>query len=576
MSVPESFTNGKDARQSRQVGSYELYEEIGSGGMSRVYRGRKQGTVTDLAVKVIRIEDVDAEYERRLRREPEVQRGLGHENIVQLIDSFRVRDEFFLVMEFVDGRSLAEMIYKETGPLPFARARVYIRQALKALGQLHALGIVHRDIKPSNILVTWDDKVKLADFGIAKFTWQQGQTKTQKGLGTPEYMSPEQARGTSMDHRTDIYSLGITLFEMLTGRKPFARSEQTPMAYVEVIQGIITQPLPDPRTFQPGISVGVVRLLAKATAKDPAERFQSAEEFLGAMEVVDDADHSSATVVGVPIGTAATSTHRPNPVPSVAHPLHPPPPEDDDWEEPRRNNTVLWIVIALFVLSLGAYAAYRYYEDRNATAVVEPGLNEELARPIVQDVLNDYVEYARDQNPGALALLYAEKDVRYYKWAKATRKMIESDSRKFYERIASTNAYDATIDRIDVVNDSTIDTRWEVAYDRLLEDGKPLRGKTGIQVRLRFIDGEWLITRETTLWTKADKVEEIQPVDTLPEVRDIVPEDTIVAPIEPSTPPVEPPIISPDPPTRPDIDSGGVINRNPVDENGRIRSTPRR
>jgi hypothetical protein len=583
--VPDSFRNGQDTHQSRTVGAYELHEEIGSGGMSRVYRARKIGSPVDLAIKVIRIEDVDAEYERRLRREPDVQRALGHENIVRLIDSFRLRDEFFLVMELVNGRSLAQLIYKETGPLPFARARVYVRQALKAIGQLHSLGIIHRDIKPSNILVTWDDKVKLADFGIAKFTWQQGQTKTQKGLGTPEYMSPEQARGTAIDHRTDIYSMGITLFEMLTGRKPFSRSEETPMAYVEVIQGIITRPLPDPRTFQPGISAGVVRLLAKATAKDPAERFQSAEEFLGALEVVDDTDHSPATVVGVTgagVPPIEAHPHGAGAIPGVQprRPLHPPGVVDEDRDEPRRNNTVLWIVLVLFLLSVGGYGYYRYTEDqKEKNAQVAPGLTEASARPIVQSVLDRYVEYARDQNPGALALLYGERDVRYYKYGSATRKMIESDSKKFYNNVASTNGYDGQIDDIKVVNDSTIDTRWVIAYDRVLNSGKPLAGKTAIQVRLRFIDGEWLITRETTLWVKPAKIETV-PVDTLPEVRDLDPIDTVFVPT-PSNPPVELPRDQkpPEPPTdAPDSSgrNGGVINRNPNAEDGQFRSTPRR
>src|SRR5688500_4391251 len=282
--------------EERNINGYILQEEIGAGGMSRVYRATREGTGETFALKSIRIENMAADFERRLRREPEVQQGIGHENIVNLVDWFRVRDEFFLVMELVDGRSMSELIYRESGPMPFERARGYLRQMLRAVHHLHSLGIIHRDIKPSNVLVRHDDVVKIADFGIAKFAWQQGQTKTQKGLGTPEYMSPEQARGMHIDHRSDIYSLGITFFEMLTARKPFARGEETPAAYVEVIQSILSKPLPDPRSFQPGIPTGAVQLLTKATAKDPSERFQSATEFLGALELVEANDFSPATV----------------------------------------------------------------------------------------------------------------------------------------------------------------------------------------------------------------------------------------------------------------------------------------
>ncbi|HVK38440.1 MAG TPA: serine/threonine-protein kinase, partial [Candidatus Kapabacteria bacterium] len=355
----DGVRDGEVPFEVRTINGYVLREEIGSGGMSRVYRATREGTDEVFALKAIRIENMAADFERRLRREPEVQQGIGHDNIVRLIDWFRVRDEYFLVMEYVEGRSLSELIYRESGPLPFDRARGYMRQILRAVHHLHTLGIIHRDIKPSNVLIRHDDAVKLADFGIAKFTWQQGQTKTQKGLGTPEYMSPEQARGTHIDHRSDIYSLGITFFEMLTARKPFARGEETPAAYVEVIQSILSKPLPDPRSFQPGIPAGAVRLLTKATAKDPSERFQSATEFLGALEMVEENDFSPATVAIGDLGLPATAAAAPEPVP---------PPRRSrpvvEEEESRGSRAGLWIALVLLLLAVGGYFGYQYY-DRN-------------------------------------------------------------------------------------------------------------------------------------------------------------------------------------------------------------------
>src|SRR5688572_24208231 len=161
-------------------------------------------------------------------------------------------------------------------------------------------------------------------------------------------MSPEQARGTHIDHRSDIYSLGITFFEMLTARKPFARGEETPAAYVDVIQSILSKPLPDPRTFQPSIPAGAVRLLTKATAKDPSERFQSAAEFLGALEIVDASDFSPATVT---VGD----------LPGMSAPIAPPPQQrapatsqshrGDAPPERRRSRAGLWIALSLLALA---------------------------------------------------------------------------------------------------------------------------------------------------------------------------------------------------------------------------------
>jgi serine/threonine protein kinase len=517
---------------SRRVNNYELLDEIGSGGMSRVYRAQKTGTNEFYAVKVIRIEDVAADFERRLRREPEVQRGLGHENVVQLFDWFRLGDEFFLVMELVEGRSLSQMIHRETGPMTFQRAKGYLRQTLRAVEHLHAVGIIHRDIKPGNILIRRDDAVKLADFGIAKFTWQQGQTKTQKGLGTPEYMSPEQARGKEIDHRTDIYSLGITLYEMLTARKPFSRDEETPMAYVEVIQDILAKPLPDPRAYVPGIPSGVVRLLNKATAKDPNDRFQSAAEMLGALEVVDGDDFSAATVVlGAGQAEGGARSKGPNPESSMSSPSHrnesntvrgtPPRREAPVQEEKSRSSAVLWVVLVLMLLSVGGYFGYQWYQR---TQMMQTGqLNDEAALSVSQQIARDYAGYSRDHNPWALATMYAEHDVEYLRLKKATRQAILKDAEKFYANLTSTEQFDVEVKKARALNDSTIDSEWIITYQRVSQDGTLLRGTTSNQIRLEHIDDTWLITRQRQNWIKRDNV--APPPDT-PMVVDI-PADTV-------------------------------------------------
>ncbi|MEP7219196.1 MAG: protein kinase, partial [Bacteroidota bacterium] len=525
----------------RNVGRYQLLDEIGAGGMSRVYRGRLQGSQEPVAIKVIQVENMDEEFEARLRREPEVQKGLGHENIVRLIESFREHDEFFLVMEYVEGRSMARLIHEEAGPLQFDRARGYFRQVLRAVDHLHRLGIVHRDIKPSNILIRWDDAVKLADFGIAKFTWQGAQTKTQRGLGTPEYMSPEQARGKSIDPRTDIYSIGITLFEALTARKPFAREEDTPMAYVEVIQEILTKPLPDPRAFYPAISPDVVRLLNKATAKDPADRFQSCAEFLGALEIVDSSiavppiaspSAASSPTVVVPRTAAAAGARVSEP--TVARSAGPAPTGTTGAarpvirQEPPKRSAMPWILLALVVLCVGGYFGYQEYLKRSTGPVTH--LNDADAMRISRSVAADTKQYQMSGNAGALASLFDEKNVEFFKLKRATRDQIRTDIAKLTSTIASTEQFDINVKRARALDDSTIESEWVIAYQRTKNDGSILRGSTSNLTRLHFTDGQWLITSQRENWTQRNNV----PPPPKPKADSIAAIDSVKHPQTPS------------------------------------------
>jgi serine/threonine-protein kinase len=183
-SVRSESVNGQpDA--VRRAGGYDLLEAIGSGGMSHVYRARHGRTGEIVAAKVLHIDDVAPDVERRLRREPELHQGIGHDNIVRLIEWFRVEDEFFLIMEFVAGESLAQILHRRGHPFSLDEVTGYFRQLLGGVGHLHELGIIHRDIKPANILLRHDGVVKLADFGIAKFAWQQEGTRNHLCIGNP-------------------------------------------------------------------------------------------------------------------------------------------------------------------------------------------------------------------------------------------------------------------------------------------------------------------------------------------------------------------------------------------------------
>ncbi|MGH9936632.1 MAG: serine/threonine protein kinase, partial [Blastocatellia bacterium] len=220
----------------RIIGNYEVVSQFGEGGMGELYFGRHTRLAREVIIKTIRTEDFSprqVEHLRdRLEREAFVQSQLDHPNIVRVYDFVAIGDTTCIVMEYVPGRDLRKMISRETGPVAPARAIRLFKQVLAAVDYAHHFiyqdksgerhqGIIHRDLKPANILVTPDDVVKVTDFGIVKVRGVKGGTQMGFNPGTPEYMSPEQARGRELDHRSDIYSLGVVFYEMLTGHVPF-------------------------------------------------------------------------------------------------------------------------------------------------------------------------------------------------------------------------------------------------------------------------------------------------------------------------------------------------------------------
>ena len=251
---------------------------IGQGGMGMVYLARHNASGALVAIKVL-MENFAANTEiaERFRREAEMMAHLSHENIVKLI-SFNSGTQFNLIMEYIDGRGLDSMIGQEVGPIPYERAVPLFLQVLSALSYAHSEGVIHRDIKPANILVSNQNQIKVTDFGIAKIVGQKGLTKTGVKMGTLYYMSPEQIKGEKTDHRCDIYSLGMTLYEMLAGRLPFDDSEET--SEYQIMNRIINRRKdPDPREYYPYIPDWLVGILQKAMAVDLRERFQSCDEF---------------------------------------------------------------------------------------------------------------------------------------------------------------------------------------------------------------------------------------------------------------------------------------------------------
>jgi len=281
------------------IGRYHTLEQLGEGGMAVVYKAYDTRLEREVALKIIRTENIlPKALERATKRfkiEAKKMASLSHPNIVRVMDYGEFQDMPYLVMEFLPGGTLKQMLGK---PIPWQMALQLLQPIANALSYAHQKGLVHRDVKPSNILISEAGTPYLSDFGIAKVLENEETldlTSTGMGVGTPEYMSPEQAEGKKVDARSDIYSLGIVLYELLTGRKPF--SADTPMA---VIVKQLRDPLPDPRKFIPDLPKSIEQMLFKALAKQPNDRYADMKSFATAFEKALKADAGTVREVKRP------------------------------------------------------------------------------------------------------------------------------------------------------------------------------------------------------------------------------------------------------------------------------------
>ena len=261
---------------------FRIEQLIGVGGMATVWLARHETLGKIVAIKALDpLLARDAALVQRFVEEAKIQCNLRHPGIIA-IENFS-QDPLAILMEYVDGRSLSEMIGKVVGPIPFDQAQPLMLQTLAAVGYAHQQGVIHRDLKPANILVTSAGTIKVVDFGIAKILGGSKLTQTGATMGTAAYMAPEQIKGAkNVDRRSDIYSLGATFYEMLAGRTPFESDADTENDF-EIRTAHVQQAPPDPRQFYPAIPEGAVVVLLRALAKDPAQRFQNAEEMMGAL-----------------------------------------------------------------------------------------------------------------------------------------------------------------------------------------------------------------------------------------------------------------------------------------------------
>jgi beta-lactam-binding protein with PASTA domain/predicted Ser/Thr protein kinase len=367
-------------------GRYRILKRLGSGGMADVYAAEDSQLGRRVALKVLhRRFAEDEQFVERFRREASSAAGLSHPNIVGIFDRGEWDGTYYIAMEFVDGRTLKEIV-REKGPAPVEAGVDVTLQILRAARYAHKHGIVHRDIKPQNVLIDQDGRVRVTDFGIAR-AGASDMTETGSIMGTAQYLSPEQAQGRPVDARSDLYSIGIVLYELLTGHVPFDAESPVSVALKQVSE----PPLP-PSELVPAIPPAVEAVVLRAMEKAPERRFQSADEFITALEAA-----------------------RAAPQQVLAPP--PPPPVEEILEEDDRRARRWWlwllIALALAAIAVGLYLTLRpeqltvpnVIDRESATAsqiLQNRGFEVDIVNVVNPDVERDHVA-AQDPRPNTEA-----------------------------------------------------------------------------------------------------------------------------------------------------------------------------
>ena len=478
---------------------YEILDVIGVGGMAVVYKAYCHRLHRFVAIKVLKKDLAsDAEFRRRFHEEAQAVAMLSHPNIVSVYDVSKGDDLDYIVMELIDGITLKQYMQKKDGRLNWRESLYFITQIVRALGHAHSRGIIHRDIKPQNIMVLRDGSVKVADFGIARIMSAAQNTMTQEALGSVHYISPEQARGSHIDARADIYSAGVVLYEMLTGRLPF--DGDTPVSVA--IQHISAKPM-SPREIVPDIPIGLEEITMKAMASRIDQRYMNAEAMLRDLEEFRKnpqvefhynlaAFHGAQPVPEEPTqpmdgtGTLGRRQRQPVRTRTAPPPRRYPPEKQDDYEDDdprdRRRNLVIPIVVVVFIVAVGVFLWLTFFSgifDKENTVKVPNLLGEKLT-DVLQDeeVLKQFkvVEQSREpsseyeegeiirQDPEGGSSVSESKEL-------ITINVVVSSGQETIEMINVVgDDYDVAVSRLQQM-DLTVDTATKQASDTV-EEGK--------------------------------------------------------------------------------------------------------
>jgi eukaryotic-like serine/threonine-protein kinase len=342
-------------------GRYKIIRKLGSGGMANVYLAEDQELGRRVAIKILNERHAnDDQFVERFRREAKNAAGLSHPNIVAIYDRGEAEGTYYIAMEYLDGRSLKELIIAR-GPAPVHVAIDYARKILDALRFAHRNGIVHRDIKPHNVIVDAEGRVKVTDFGIARAGASQ-MTEVGSIIGTAQYLSPEQAKGAPVDQTSDLYSVGIVLYELLTGKVPFTGDSPVEIAMKHI--SAIPEP---PSSLRPDVPEDLDLIVLRALGKTPEERYPSAEEMDKDLGRV-------AQGLGVSRETEETATQvlsrsQLTPATMVAAPPRPPAEVLYEYEQPRRGRPVWpWLLVLLLLLAASLTGWFVYQQVRSELA----------------------------------------------------------------------------------------------------------------------------------------------------------------------------------------------------------------
>jgi beta-lactam-binding protein with PASTA domain/tRNA A-37 threonylcarbamoyl transferase component Bud32 len=345
-------------------GRYRILRKLGTGGMANVYLAEDEVLGRRVAIKILNDRHAgDDQFVERFRREAKNAASLSHPNIVSIYDRGEAEGTYYIAMEYLDGRSLKELIVAR-GPAPIHLAVDYTRQILAAIRFAHRHGIVHRDIKPHNVLVDGEGRLKVTDFGIARAGVSQ-MTEAGSIIGTAQYLSPEQAKGAPVDQTSDLYSVGVVLYELLTGEVPF--SGDTPVEIA--MKHLSTVPEP-PSSKRADIPRDLDMVVMRALGKDPSERYQSAEEMDADLRRINRGvaispvtEEAATAIIARPPPSAVTEITSRTPRAPVPYA---PPSAYYDYDEPPRRALWPWFVALLFVTAalVGGYFLYSQIQDQ--------------------------------------------------------------------------------------------------------------------------------------------------------------------------------------------------------------------